>query len=482
MAAAEGQKDPPCKAAKSSRLPMQDWVSFPLYLNQATWTAVLQSASSLSALDVVLKQLVLRGMRSPSEHTQAMMSALCIMRDTQDDPSKTKQIPDAMKLRSIYLSVKARVHTSMFKAKQDDVSLPGGKFLTTLPANPVEAPPEVIEKAFPNGLETNQAPFNVMDMANIAREISLRSTNNKVSSKIAMPTPDGFWSTFQAVCVGMMAQHLGRQNSHEECKLLLNQPRSKGLGALLDRVEDNGFQRPAVAPQLALPAPQLALPAPAVAASPSAAPPLATCHRPDLAQTSSQISITCLAAQEKAPACVDALPVPQGTADKQPSREPSRESVEEGMQSPEVQEKVNDQPACNQSISLQQSVQKMLEARGKVKDGSGKCHAVVMKRPSKGPSTPKPQQTASSSKAPTKKRQAVLKKPARATPPSKGKAQSSQCKAKTKTDVSAEERKRLRNAIIASLDLPTKKKFKDGCAKCRYRSLCTLSCWQYRGY
>ena len=214
-------------------------------------------------------------------HTQAMMSALCIMRDTQDDPSKTKQIPDAMKLRSIYLSVKARVHTSVFRAKQDDVSLPGGKFLTTLPANPVEAPPEVIEKAFPNGLETNQAPFNVMDMANIAREISLRSTNNKVSSKIAMPTPDGFWSTFQAVCMGMMAQHLGRQNSHEECKLLLNQPRSKGLGALLDRVEDNGFQRPAVAPQLALPAPQLALPTPAVAASPSAAPPLATCHRPD---------------------------------------------------------------------------------------------------------------------------------------------------------------------------------------------------------
>lgn len=56
-------------------------------------------------------RLVLLGARSLSEHTQAMLSALCVLRDAKEDASKAKQIPDAMKLRSIFLSVKARVHT-----------------------------------------------------------------------------------------------------------------------------------------------------------------------------------------------------------------------------------------------------------------------------------------------------------------------------------------------------------------------------------
>ena len=141
-----------------------------------------RAPGSLVALDVVLRHLVQLGLRSPSEQTQAMLAALCVLRDLRDDSSSSKQIPDAMKLRSIFLNVKARVHTSMFKAKQDgDQMLPHGH-LVALPANPKDAPAGLLSLAFPDGYESesDSAPFSLMDLANVAREISLRSTNSKV--------------------------------------------------------------------------------------------------------------------------------------------------------------------------------------------------------------------------------------------------------------------------------------------------------------
>lgn len=139
---------------------------------------------------------------------------------------------------------------------------------------------------------------------------------------------------------------------------------------------------------------------------------------------------------------------------------------------------MNDMAPHNRGISLAESVEKMKEARVKLKEGSNQSHGPVMKKPAKGPSNPKSKSLGSlaskcATQPPKKPKQGfgqgVMKRPSIAKAASNHKAKN-------------DERKRLREEIIAKLDAPTRKKFKDGCAKCRWRKLCTLSCWQYRGY
>lgn len=455
--AADANKGHPHQPAKSGRLAMQDWCSFPLYINKKTWTSVLEAPGSLVALDVVLRHLVQLGLRSPSEQTQAMLAALCVLRDLRDDSSSSKQIPDAMKLRSIFLNVKARVHTSMFKAKQDgDQMLPHGH-LVALPANPKDAPAGLLSLAFPDGYESesDSAPFSLMDLANVAREISLRSTNSKVVNNKGpqLHSPEAFWASTQSAWM-MMMQQWGKPPS-EECRLTMTRQPGKALGALLDRAEGKGTTQQ---PQLALPAPPLPASKDVLPEKPpaSADPPLpcpALCDRP-----SSQP--------------LESVPTSEALPSK-PSCAP------EGLPTSQVQdEKVNDMAPHNRGISLAESVEKMKEARVKLKEGSNQSHGPVMKKPAKGPSNPKSKSLGSlaskcATQPPKKPKQGfgqgVMKRPSIAKAASNHKAKN-------------DERKRLREEIIAKLDVPTRKKFKDGCAKCRWRKLCTLSCWQYRGY
>ena len=51
---------------------------------------------------------------------------------------------------------------------------------------------------------------------------------------------------------------------------------------------------------------------------------------------------------------------------------------------------MNDMAPHNRGISLAESVEKMKEARVKLKEGSNQSHGPVMKKPAKGPSNPSP--------------------------------------------------------------------------------------------
>ena len=39
-----------------------------------------------------------------------------------------------------------------------------------------------------------------------------------------------------------------------------------------------------------------------------------------------------------------------------------------------------------------------------------------------------------------------------------------------------------RQALLAKIPAALKKRYKDGCGKCRNRPLCTVSCWRLRGF
>ena len=133
----------------------------------------------------------------------------------------------------------------------------------------------------------------------------------------------------------------------------------------------------------------------------------------------------------------------------------------------------NDKPA---KMSLEQSMQKMKEARAKRQEGSNKQS--VMKKPSMK-SQPKSASQSGLSDLPMSEKPSasgkVLKRPAKA-------CQVKTVSKKTNKVISKQEKNKLRDAILAKLDLQTKKKFKHGCPKCRQRPLCTLSCWRSRGY
>lgn len=128
----------------------------------------------------------------------------------------------------------------------------------------------------------------------------------------------------------------------------------------------------------------------------------------------------------------------------------------------------------NNRVSLSQSLEKLQIARIKVKEGSKTMEAprspLVLRKPAASRITTS-QVRRKPAAAETKSKSILKKKPA-----------TSSVKVDDKKTMSSNERNRLRDAILASLDLKTKRKYKDGCAKCRKRPLCTLSCWQARGY
>ena len=328
-------KVPPTSPQRVGAWQCRDWCSFPLYINKKTWTSVLEAPGSLVALDVVLRHLVQLGLRSPSEQAQAMLAALCVLRDLRDDSSSSKQIPDAMKLRSIFLNVESSgpyIYVQSETGWRSDVASWTPSCTTC--------------KSKGRASWTSLAgPFQTATRASQTQRRSLSWTLPTLPGRSLYARPTARW-----------------------CRLTMTRQPGKALGALLDRAEGKGTTQQ---PQLALPAPPLPASKDVLPEKPpaSADPPLpcpALCDRP-----SSQ-------PLESVPT-LEALP-------SKPSCAP------EGLPTSQVQdEKVNDMAPHNRGISLAESVEKMKEARVKLKEGSNQSHGPVMKKPAKGPSKPQVQ-------------------------------------------------------------------------------------------
>lgn len=448
MAAAASLQD-----SKPARMQMQDWCSFPVYFSASDWKAIDDAPSSLAALDTMLAKLVALGLRAPSEPTQAMIAATGILCDRSI--SKPQQLGEH-KLRSFFLNVKSQVRLCMSKAKSCKKDLPGGEFLLSLPPNPNDAP-EAVQKVAFDGEAMQPPPHSLMDISNLARQIKMRHVKGVPETSCVNPDST-FWSSFQSLL--MVAQHLVKP-THEECNLtMLGGRPQKALETLLQRSEN----QPKPAPPLALE--DRRQPSPACLALP--APPTEP--------------------RKVDPETAFAQPVSQPLPSLQPAEsqghleKPAMNQIAQHAMGP-VSEGQVDKPAEtltgaqkneNNRVSLSQSLEKLQIARIKVKEGSKTMEAprspLVLRKPAASRITTS-QVRRKPAAAETKSKSILKKKPA-----------TSSVKVDDKKTMSSNERNRLRDAILASLDLKTKRKYKDGCAKCRKRPLCTLSCWQARGY
>lgn len=70
--------------AHGKRQAMQNWELFPCYLPSSLWENFQKAANMVSALDILLVWLLQLGMRTPSEPTQAMLTALLILRENDE--------------------------------------------------------------------------------------------------------------------------------------------------------------------------------------------------------------------------------------------------------------------------------------------------------------------------------------------------------------------------------------------------------------
>ena len=110
-------------------------------------------------------------------------------------------------------------------------------------------------------------------------------------------------------------------------------------------------------------------------------------------------------------------------------------------------------------VSLSESMLKLQEAVEQTQDPP--CASATMKKPAAAKST-----KSSTLKRPASKTMAVTK--------SKPKA-----KAPAKPQMSKQDK---REALLRIIPPALKKKFANGCARCRERKLCTISCWRLRGF
>lgn len=443
---------------------MQDWCSFPMYFDVATWKSIEESPSATASLEIMLSKLVMLGLRAPSEPTQAMLAGTCILCDGQQGvkPGSSSSL-EPHKLRSLFLNVKSEVRVRMAKAKAGQVPLPGGEYVVKLPPNPEDAPKALQEVAF-QGSKPEQPPFSLFDISNIAREIKLRSPKGQ-SSTSSMACPDGqaFWHSFQSLLA--MAQHLTQPQRECNLSFVQNKP-ARALENLLHRAE---------------PQAQLALPAPAQAMTVNPG-------NVEKQQIFEACALSNTAESERSPLL--ALP-PAPLLDVQPKPAVEEDSQEVKLAAATVPEKVNDLPQGGpNTVSLSDSMAKLQQARAKAKGSSAAdMDLPVMKRPAAkvpdGPQVPVDQKPPSrdpkSHRLQNTKAKMGSKVGSASLKNQKKTVSKAVAKKKVKT-ISPQDKCRLRDQILSKLDLKTKKRFANGCSKCRQRPLCTLSCWKARGF
>ena len=132
-------------------LAMQDWRAFVSYLPESLWERIVdQREQFMSLVDGITAHLIRMGLRCPSDPTQAMLAAILIKRSS-------RPIDDPVYLRSCFVNVKAQAGSLIAKAKAEQKPFPGDAYLVDLPASTADAPPAVLEVAFPDGWQEGRS-------------------------------------------------------------------------------------------------------------------------------------------------------------------------------------------------------------------------------------------------------------------------------------------------------------------------------------
>ena len=453
-------------------LGMQDWTMWPHYLNEGLWSKIMdhEGCRSLDVLHLLVSHLHGLGLRHPSEPTQASLTAALILREPEASQRKMLGKDTG---RSLYLTVKASVHSKMQKLKYGEPQLGPADYILELPAQ-VTAAPASLQAA----CSTTAVPrIEMLEILKTAKQIPLRNTSKELRVDQGQQEPCGFEAEFRR-WIGALTMFSGMQRQESQCPVQLLEPPRKPLADMLQRAQCEVPARPHASAPLALTYDGGSGHAARVHVCEAAAP----VHVPgEDAQVSAPPDAAPVPLQSEA----EVAPMPQTEANDACKKLSLMESVGRYQQ---AKAEGKDKVAKSQAVNVPTApVVESVEPEGadrKALGQSGQC----LKRPArkeaskpspkgKCKSKPSPKATASSKASKTSCTAALKGRSKAGSKASESKSKPSKSKGK-RTIVTGEAKQEFLKRIPAKY----RAMYKSGCSTCRWAADCTVSCWKKRGW
>lgn len=172
-------------AASPSRVVLQKWSHFPLFLTTSDWLRLtnpsLQSQALTHHLKCMLHCLYSLGLRHPHEETYAMMTVLLLLNDQQ-------RFNDIVALRSVYLSCKTQAKSwlTVLKNKTEQPALPP---LQILPDSPDGLEKERVKMVYGDGGPAALPQQITLEaLMHLASLVPLRSTRSGMTIQLPPAT------------------------------------------------------------------------------------------------------------------------------------------------------------------------------------------------------------------------------------------------------------------------------------------------------
>ena len=405
------------------RRSMQDYTALPMYLDEHWWNVIEKTSSEVTILEQLTKHAGNLGLRCPTEQTMAMLCVLagCLFRGAErSDQTKFEKL-------------------AIFKPKVkkwlQNLGRPS-EYVTHLPLATAEFPEALLRAAYPAGFVAYfPSGVTVEGIMNLVKTYPLRKTNvaaqssgSSVMSAETLPGGSGFHAMGQFLA-GML------------------QGQASGAGPA-----QQAHQREKAAEDKAL-----------------------TCA------TGSVKPTTVLA-------LTDGTIDQDGKESLQDLKTEAQEALSKRHSALEEPKPVSAQLNAlraglygedDEGTDPDDSLKRPARARGRGR-GRGRGRSTCGRgrgRAGRGRGRGSAQELAPSTD--------VLKRPDAAKERSQGVAKEAASKKRPAAEtvstggLSKQER---RKALLAKIPIALKKKFKDGCATCRYTPLCCPSCWSKRGY
>ena len=172
MAAALGVQE---QAAR--RVPMQDWLRFPLYLlRRSHWELLRSGERQYNKIEGIAQHLVFCGLRSPSERTQTTMCALIVHTSPEEGAMRLEE--DGVRAQALLSTVKAVLKAKILRAKTLGTPLVGNEYIVELPASVGELPATFRQQFF-ESIAAVEPPIDLNPVWRSANAWVCRSTNQK---------------------------------------------------------------------------------------------------------------------------------------------------------------------------------------------------------------------------------------------------------------------------------------------------------------
>lgn len=449
-----------------SRVAMQSWENFPFYLSAGIWERFADNNfSSSSALAALMSHLHALGLRAPNESTQGMVTAMLVMKESEERQRNLRGNPG--NLRTMYLNVKGQMQVALQQRKTLGTALPDNMFLQVLPADPRDASQSIRSIAYHPDDFIVPPRCSVQELRELSASIPYRSTNRSAQAMCpALPPQQLLMAAGQAMMVGlsmsagMLGSNLGNAGSGV---VTMVPPKAQPLHRLLGQ---------AVGAAQASPAPLALEDMPRAATA--AVPPVPVKAPPPDAPASASLTLTNGSAEHVHVDGAEHVANPgQAETGAQPLPVDAEQS-HENVDPPASLDTGNAVKTHGKKTGLAESLDRISKARG-----TGNQHP--LKRPAAAgqpsSSTSKPSSSTSSS---------CMKRPGGKVSNTKVKGNSTVMKrpGSNKKGMSQDRIKKaeMKAKILAKISPSLKKKYKQGCSTCRYVANCTLSCWLKRGW